>query len=344
MSINLDELNLNYTVEEFFNPDYKLEFIADKYENFKQDSIQQIINVFKRIGSIETQKDKDLAFFTGDDFQEMFEMNKWVFAGTVINKQSIIREYMRWYRKKRLPDWEKCDIPNSIAKIENKKLSSRHVFESDYFKSLNELQSDIDVACDAFEGVDDSSLNLYIAMIYLAWYDVDSDEAIEVKKSNVSMTADQIYLPVSERFIEVDSKQMEFIREFSQQEGYDIAKKNGETGFRQYKETQYLLRTSQYAQLTQKLMREKLSIFSDLFEESGMLGRFKYDKIQKSSVFLKLIEYEKKNGELTTKDVAIFEKYFRDVFSEKPSKKSKFYGLLKDFKKFKEYYYSSNSY
>lgn len=336
----MNNIELVFKEDEFYNPSYKQGFIDEKYDNYSDKSKLQIFNVFKKIAEIETEKGKDIALFDLEDFRYLFEKNKWISASVITNKQSIIREYMRWYRKQGYPNWEDCKIPDTIDRIEQYDLTSDRVYESELFLSLDELKDCVKILYDAYNGIDDRELDMPITLMYLAWHDVDSLEALEIEKSHVSITADQIYLPKSEKFIDVDSSVMEFIRDYAASEGYSILARGETVSPRQYRPTTYLLRTTRSDKLTENNMRATLSKISDLYEESGKYRRFKYEKIQLSGIYEKLIIIEKQYGILSTKHVDVFERYFRENYQQNTTGMAKFYNRLKDFQKYKEYRFS----
>jgi len=341
---NKHNVKITFTEDDFFNPEFKIKFALDAYPNYAERSMTHIINFFRQAAAIENKFKKDLALFSFNEFKMLFEENNWVSQVTVYNRSTIVRRYMRWYRANRLKKWAEVDINNTINEINIKVLDDSKLSETDWFISLDEIKSEINVLIENLGGEDTHKYEGVIADIYLAWYGVSIEEVVQIKKSDVSITSNIITLPLSNKTIEVDEGVMNHIREYKLSDGYITSRSDREGDVNMsYRESQYLFRSNKNEQLIGSNLRVYLSNFTKYYAEFGGKKNFRHDKIMESGKFLQIVEYEKEYGKLGSGDRDIFEEVFGEVYiSDNVYSMNKFYFAFKEYQRFKKYYYENN--
>jgi integrase len=325
--INVDESSI-------YNYDKKINYILRKYANYSQNSLVQIVRYFKKMSEIEFQKNKDVALFTRDEMLDLFERSRWISVSVVENRKVMVREWMREYRRQGYENWQDVDIRGSIDLITKENIPGGLIRESEWFRSLDEIQSCINEIIDVYIGPDPKEYDTCITAIYMAWHGVYLNELIKIRKENIRRIENTVYLPISKKHISIDPNIMDFIVEYMESEGYG-SERQGKSVILNYKPSIYLMRTNRQDSLTENNVRSALSSFSTIYEETGKERKFKYNKILVSGHFSNIIAYEKRHGLFTTKNKDAFEEEFGEEFTLQ-----RFYNIFQEFKTYREYYYN----
>lgn len=335
------ELYEEIYTDEFYNPKLKTKFLVEEYKQYSDVSLLQIINTFKKIAESENERKKDVAFFDYAEFKDMFESNRWIASQVVNNKKAIIKKYLRWYRKNLLENWQEINILLNLDGIYYKDLSGSLVYESEWFRSFEELQSCIDALFQNVDSVDENEFQLPITAIYFAWHLIDINEAIAIKKTDISNVNETITLPISGKVIEFEHKAFNYIHDYANTDGYEILRGNS-VMYMSYKNSQFLIRSKINEQLTTNNIRSNLTRFSEAYKATGSMRLFRYDRIFKSSLFSKVINYEREHDiEITTYDVEMFCNITENTIPNNRNERLKIQNQIRDFLQYRDYYYYS---
>ncbi|MCC8023498.1 MAG: hypothetical protein LIO46_06975 [Clostridiales bacterium] len=321
---------------ELYHAEIKEAYLTQLCESYSEMSQMAVCNEFRKIGKLETLLDKDVAFFSDGEFLPLFEEHAWHTQNVVNNKKGLIRSYMRWYRKRGLPSWERVDIVNTLDTIQHERLAGAQVYRAYWFCEFQELQQALDLALSEYSGIDVREHDVSLALVYLAWFGISIEEALELRKQDLSDTQDIICLPGGVQ-VPIGEAVMQFLRAYRDCGSYQSGI-FGHDATVHYKESPYLIRSIKAAKVSKESAYRALSVFSNLLEEAGSSRRLKYHKIYLSGIYRRLIAYESTHGTVTRKDVAVFETVFRADYSSSVTQRNKFYNKFNDFQKYKQYY------
>jgi hypothetical protein len=337
MSQFFDELNLNY--DNIFDPDSKEMFIKDFYGHQGNLAVIDIIRKLNRVGIIENQLNKDLCFFNLREIINLFEQLKWISSGSFSTNKNLIQNYFKWNHEKGKINYD--NIKN-IEYLKVSDLSGDALYRQSYFKDFNELNNAVNATVDSVDVPDSHRFDTELSIIYLSWIGFTLVEISNMLKSDVSIVNNSIKCSYSNKNIDnIPDYIMDFLREYRESTGYDVAK-----GFAEYKRGNYLIRTRRINDidtiaLTDKVLRTCLSNFSKLTENIDISSPF-YGKtfihlaIYSSGIFNRLYEYETSNNmKITNKDSELFQKiYIEDKINYVKSVK-----IYNNYIKWRKYFY-----
>lgn len=309
------------------NLNFRALYIRDRAISHKLNE-EELNTMFEKLAICEERCGKRIEDSkTRDDFMQLFSNMNISSINTFLYVKSRLKSYLKWLLANKLAE------PNiqAISDIRYSDVSLTRAFESRFFKDFHSLQRSIDDAIYIADRIDEYSFATQIVAIYLAWYGVTAEEAVEIKKADVG----EDFIKVGDRIIRPNSIAMSYIRDYCNAIGY-------ETQARyviqvKYLPSQYLLRTTRKEHITPKGLSVLLALFSQYAVDSSDSDEatFAYSKIYWSGIYCRAHIYESEYGEIKTKDIDTISRVFRETYSTQRASSRR----LKNYQSFKKYFY-----
>ena len=210
------------------------------------------IGIFERISQY-AQSDKELDQYTKEDFVKIITQFNSRTINRFMNIKYFLSIFVKWAVKKSYMTENQVEM---ISKISIDECDFDQSFFTYYFKNFGELYYTLEdaISCHA-EREDTNEFDTVRCIIYLLWHGFDATEISNIQKSDVEYEKNIIYKTVGEKRVPVliTSDAMTVIREYAQAESF-MSQKFGHADMIElkYRESNYLVRTYRYEQVTNK--------------------------------------------------------------------------------------------
>lgn len=307
------------------NSSYRSQYIHSGNENISEKSIAVYDAFWKRLKKTENTVGKPMEDgYTTEEYIKLIDGMNVSNINAFLTYKSRINRYLKWLNSNGLLDNKFLD---NLRRVKYDMIPSYHVYDAKYFKDFHSLQQAIEDTLWVAERIDNRIFSTQITAIYLAWCGFTAEEAVSMRKDEVFKDhielAGQKYFP--------NNKIMEYIKDYRDATEYESQGRGVIT--LKYVYSDLLLRTCRSDRVDTKTLRIMLRSFGKSGGEEVNL--FAYDKIYWSGIFNRAYIYELENGEIKPGDVKILEMIFQQKYSSVAVANKR----LRDYRKFKEYFF-----
>lgn len=309
------------------NSSYRSLYIEEANKNVADQSASTVSVYWLRIGKIEYSIGKRLeSGYTKDEYVTLLNALNVTNLNTFYVNKSRIGAYIKWLIQR---DLLPPDAINILTSIKYSEMRPDRIFDTKYFANFDSLQDAIETTLFAAERIDDAVYAMQISALYLAWCGLTIEEALAIRKSDVR----DDHIVIGDYKLYPEKKIMAHIVEYRDATEYTTQGKGIIT--RRYPYSEYLFRTAQSHHVTDpKTMRVFIRTFG---VSGGEENIYNYDKVYWSGIFKRTYDYECEHGKLTTGNMDVLERLFRETYPNH----SAAYKRLAEYNKFREYFYPS---
>lgn len=305
-----------------WNLERKLEYIASKYSNSKEDGLASILRTFFSFGDVERKFQKDLYEFDSSNFSDFFrEVTK--SRSTFVNRKSLVKYYLKWcYDNGIVRDYE---VVRTLEGIQAQDIFKENVYKKYYFPNFMDLFTTIELKLKKSNKADAILYSPAVVAVFLAWYGVKLPEVVGIKKTDIDFENAQIHLRDRDVYIKLGEQILPLIKLCIES--------------KQYINSDYLIRAKKRERLTTVQLTPKISALLGGMagDVSGTTKLISYNKVYWSGVFVRA--YKNENPE---KPYSIADEAFKDIFAEDTSMPARSV-RLKEYRDFCDYFFSKQA-
>lgn len=277
----------------------------------------------KKLCSYEWHYRRELEEFSFEQFLEIFSG---LSHANFVNEKSVLKSYIEWCCKKGYASRDKL---NELESINYRSFDTDSFFTKEYFKDFQMLDFCVSRTVQEADVIDPDQFDTVSIIIYLTWFLVSKEDMVTIKKSDVLLADNMIYLQSQQKYVVLPESVMKKISLYAKSNGYyQRAKSNI---FRKYKDSEYLLRSYKSSQISPKNIPATLNVFS----EKSSKYIFQYERIRKSAIFSHIVELENQGVKINLLDVNTQAQL---LLSTSMDKKGVDF-VFEEYKKFKQCYY-----
>ena len=212
---------------------------------------------------------------------------------TYLDYKSYLKKYFLFLYKKGLISKE---LFNEFLKYRFKNTDTISIYRKKFFKDFDSFFDYIEEKIDLInEKSDSSEYDIIRTIFYLTWFGFNIDDLSDLEKTDVKLN--KVYNKRLDEWIIIDSKVALYLHRLANEDTYVSIRYNKEVTIKRCP-SKKMLRSYKNGFMDQTSIKNAIKRFRTLTDLKGSLS---IEDIYSNGLFIKMHNYENKNGKLTSK-------------------------------------------